>query len=89
MTNWVAYYRLPNEAIQIYRSENTKWEDLPEKGVQVILINYNSKYRDLMYGRDYYYSEPFRQTESFEPGAKCGITLTDDEFNECLEQAYV
>ena len=59
VAGWRAYY--PDEA---YAADDTEWRDLPDEGVQVIVLYYEEhategvRYRKLLDGHDYYYHVP-------------------------------
>ncbi len=98
---WKAWYRLPGGLISRYRSDQVDWDHLPTTGAQVFVIYYDEEFipdrprRDFMYGRDFYsiQGDPDVQ-DSYVQGdvqffnAVAGRTVSDEEFQECYDEAW-
>ena len=90
VAGWRVYY--PDE---VYAADGTEWRDLPDEGVQVVVLYYTEfaaegvHYRKLLDGHDYYYHIPgtdeFGETNDREdiPDeaiVKKGLEIPDNEF---------
>lgn len=69
---WRVYY----DQGRIYESTNHSWEDLPEWGVQFVLLWYGSGGPEVVMGEDEY----VLAGEAGEASVKYGVQLSDSEF---------
>ena len=91
VAGWRVFY--PGET---YASNETEWRDLPDEGVQVIVLYYQEyaaegvRYRKLLDGHDYYWHVPgtdtFDETNDRdeipdEAIVKAGLELPDEDFH--------
>ena len=97
VAGWRAYY--PDE---VYAADETEWRDLPEEGVQVIVLFYEEhaaegvRYRKLLDGDDFYYHVPDsdvfgstndREDIPDEAIVKQGLEISDNEFFNTKQEA--
>ena len=97
VAGWRAFY--PDE---VYASTGTEWRDLPDEGVQVIVLFYEEhaaegvRYRKLLDGDDFYYhildtdvfgSEMDPDEIPDEAIVKEGLEIPDNEFFNIKQEA--